>query len=398
MPTSPLPDDGSPAPNRRFNETLMALPPSAIRAFFDLVTQSDDVISLGVGEPDFSTPWGAREHAIFTLEQGATTYTSNSGLLELRTEIARYVEEVFGVSYDPEDEILITVGVSQGLDIAMRSLLNPGDEVVYFEPCYVAYAPMIAMAGGTPVRVDVHFDEDFRIDFDRVEAAITDRTRAMLVNYPNNPTGATFTAEECRRFAELAERHDITIVSDEVYAELTYDQAHFSMPAQPGARERTLLLNGFSKAFAMTGWRIGFAAGPADIIAAMTQIFQYAMLSAPIMSQHAAIEALRRRAQDVPEMVESYNQRRRFFVEGMRAAGIDCHLPEGAFYAFPSVRKFGLSSREFCSRLLEEERIAVVPGNGFGEVGEGFVRCCYAVSLDDIEQAIDGMARLVQRL
>ncbi len=386
------------APQRKLNETLIALPPSAIREFFDLVTASDDIISLGVGEPDFVTPWAVREYAIFTLERGSTTYTSNRGLLELRQEIVRYLDERFGLTYDAETEVLVTVGVSQGLDIAMRTLLNPGDEVVYFEPCYVAYAPMIALAGGVPVRVDVRYEDGFRINFDAVEAAITPRTRAILLNYPNNPTGATFTAEECKRFAAIAEKYDLTIVSDEVYAELTYDQPHFPMPAQPGAYERTVLLSGFSKAFAMTGWRMGYVAGPPDIIAAMTKVFQFSMLSAPIMSQYAACEALRRRQQDVPGMIESYNQRRRYIVEGLREAGLDCHLPEGAFYAFPNVKKFGLTSREFCMRLLKEEKVAIVPGGGFGAIGEGYARCCYAVSIAQIEQAVEKIARFVNRL
>lgn len=386
------------ASTRRLNETLAALAPSAIREFFELVAQSDDIISLGVGEPDFVTPWGVREHAIYKLEHGATTYTSNRGLLELRREIARYLDERFDLSYDPETEILVTVGVSQGLDIAMRALCNPGDEVIYYEPCYVAYRPMIALAGATPVCLNLRPETGFHPDFAELEAAITPRTQAILVNYPGNPTGATFTAEECRRMAEIAARHDLTIVSDEVYAEMTYDQAHIAMPTQEGAAERTLLLSGFSKAFAMTGWRLGYAAGPADVIALMTKCFQYSMLSAPILSQHAGVEALRRRKLDVPEMIESYNQRRRLIVEGFREAGLDCHMPEGAFYAFPSIKKTGLTSREFATRLLREERVAIVPGSGFGPIGEGFMRCCYAVSVQEIEKAVAAIGRFVNRL
>ncbi|MBN1866863.1 aminotransferase class I/II-fold pyridoxal phosphate-dependent enzyme [Candidatus Sumerlaeota bacterium] len=394
----PSPSPTAPRPKREFNQTLMSLAPSAIREFFDLVTESEGIVSLGVGEPDFVTPWDVREHAIYTLERGATSYTSNLGLLELRREIAKYLEERFDLVYDPRTEILVTVGVSQGLDIAMRALLNPGDQVIYHEPCYVAYRPMIALAGGDPVSITVRYEDNFRIDLEKLESLITPRTRALLVNYPCNPTGATFSAEECRRVADIAERHDLTIVSDEVYAEMTYDQPHIAMPTQPGARERTVLLNGFSKAFAMTGWRIGFAAGPADIVAAMTKVFQFAMLSAPIMSQNAAIEALRRRHKDVPEMIEIYNQRRRVIVEGMRAIGIDCHMPEGAFYAFPCIRKFGLSSKDFCVRLLKEEKVAVVPGSGFGGEGEGFIRCAYAAGFDEIEFAIRGMERMINRL
>ena len=383
---------------RRLNETLSGLAPSAIREFFDLVAASSDIISLGVGEPDFVTPWGVREHAIYKLEHGATTYTSNRGLPELRREIARYLEERFDVSYDPDTEILITVGVSQGLDIAMRALCNAGDEVIYYEPCYVAYRPMIALAGATPVCLSLRPETGFHPDFDELEAAITPRTKAILVNYPGNPTGATFTAEECRRFAEIAARHDLTLVSDEVYAELTYDQEHVAMPTQPGAEERTLLLSGFSKAFAMTGWRLGYAAGPADIIALMTKCFQYSMLSAPILSQHAGAEALRRRHSDVPGMTDSYNQRRRLIVEGLREAGLDCHMPEGAFYAFPSIKKTGLTSREFGKRLLDEERVAIVPGSGFGAIGEGYMRCCYAVSVEEIELAVAAIGRFLKRL
>ncbi len=383
---------------RQLNEGLMSLAPSAIREFFDLVTHCDDIISLGVGEPDFVTPWSTREHAIFTLERGATTYTSNKGLPELRRGIAKYLKQVFDVEYDPETEILVTVGVSQGLDIAMRTLLNPGDEVIYFEPCYVAYRPMIVMAGGVPVKVDVKFEDDFRLDFDAIEAAVTDKTRAMLVNYPCNPTGASLTREECEKLVQFAERHDITILSDEVYGELSYENEHVSMASIDGAKERTLHLNGFSKAFAMTGWRIAFAAGPEDIISGMTKLFQYSMLSAPITSQHAAIQAIEHHDVDVPPMVESYRQRRRLIVQGLRDAGLDCHMPEGAFYAFPSIKKTGLSSREFCKRLLHEERIAVVPGSGFGDIGEGYLRCCYAVSVEEIETALKGIKRFVNRL
>ncbi|MFW6303790.1 MAG: aminotransferase class I/II-fold pyridoxal phosphate-dependent enzyme [Candidatus Sumerlaeota bacterium] len=383
---------------RRLNDGLMGLAPSAIREFFDLVTHCDDIVSLGVGEPDFVTPWATREHAIFTLERGATTYTSNKGLPELRRGIAKYLHNIYGVDYDPETEILVTVGVSQGLDLAMRSLLNPGDEVIYFEPCYVAYQPMIVMAGGVPVKIDVKFEEDFRLDFQAIEDAVTDKTRAILVNYPCNPTGASLNREECERLVQVAERHDLVILSDEVYGELSYENEHVSMAGLPGAKDKTLHLNGFSKAFAMTGWRIGFAAGPEDIISAMTKLFQYAMLSAPIMSQHAAIEALDHHDIDVPPMVESYRQRRRLIVHGLREAGLECHMPEGAFYAFPSIRETGLTSREFCTRLLQEERIAVVPGNGFGDIGEGYLRCCYAVSVEEIETALGGIQSFMRRL
>lgn len=384
---------------RRLNRTLMALPPSGIREFFELVIGMDDIVSLGVGEPDFVTPWNVREHAMFTLERGSTSYTSNKGLLELRKEIALYLKNQFGVTYDPVEEILITVGASQGLDLSMRALVNPGDEVIVIEPCYVAYTPMVALAGGVPKIVRLRNENQFHLDLDELKAAITPKTRAIMLNYPSNPTGSTFTGEECRQIAALADERDLMLVSDEIYAELTYDQPHHCMAAMPGARDRTILLNGFSKAFAMTGWRLGFAAGPADVIAAMTKIFQYSMLCAPIMSQNAGIEALRSRAKNVPPMVDTFNQRRHLFVEGLNAIGIPCHMPEGAFYAFPCVKKFGLHSREFCTRLLKEEKVAVVPGTAFSqEGGEDFVRCAYAASFEDLKLALEGMKNLISRL
>lgn len=383
----------------RLNEVLMGLPPSGIREFFDLAMGRDDIVSLGVGEPDFATPWNVREHAMYTVDQGRTTYTPNRGMMELRQAIARYLAERFSVSYDPATEILITVGVSQGVDIAMRAILNPGDEVIGIEPGYVSYLPMVAMAGGITKTVVLRYEDNFRLNFDELEAAITPKTRAIMLNYPNNPTGSTFTPEECRRLAALAEKHDLILVSDEVYAELTYDQEHVCMATQPGARDRTILLNGFSKAFAMTGWRLGFAAGPPEIIAAMTKIFQYSMLSAPTTAQYAGIESLRTRRQNVPPMIEQYNQRRRLIVDGFRSIGVDCHLPEGAFYAFPCIRKFGLKSKEFCVRLLNEEKVAIVPGTAFSaSAGEGFARCSYAASFEKIETALAGIKRLISRL
>ncbi|MFP4380197.1 MAG: aminotransferase class I/II-fold pyridoxal phosphate-dependent enzyme [Candidatus Sumerlaeia bacterium] len=383
----------------RVNEAVVALPPSGIREFFDLVIGMDDLISLGVGEPDFVTPWNVREQAIFTMEKGYTTYTSNKGLLELRREIAKYMEERFDQAYSPEDEVLVTVGASQGLDLSMRAILNPGDEVIVTEPCYVAYTPMVRLAGGVPKILQLKYENTFRLDADELESLITPRTKAMLLNYPCNPTGSTFREEECRRIAEIAEKHDLIMITDEIYAELTYDQEHFCMANMPGARDRTIVLNGFSKAFAMTGWRMGFAAGPPDLIAAMTKIFQYSMLSAPIMSQYAAVEALKSRKRNVPGMIESYHQRRNYFVQGLRDIGIDCHLPEGAFYAFPSIEKFGITAREFCTRLLKEEKVAVVPGSAFtSNGGEKFLRCSYAVSMDELKQALEAMERLIKRI
>jgi aminotransferase len=384
---------------RHLNETLMALPPSGIREFFDLVIGMDDIVSLGVGEPDFVTPWNVREHAMFTLERGATSYTSNRGLLELRKGIAHYLHQRFGVSYNPETEILITVGASQGLDISMRALLNPGDEAIVIEPCYVAYVPMVALAGGIPKIVRLRYENQFRLDIDELRAAVTPRTRVIMLNYPSNPTGGTFTEDECKQIVALAEEHNLTIVSDEIYAEMTYDRKHTCMSSVPGARDRTVVLNGFSKAFAMTGWRLGYAAGPADIIAAMTKVLQYSMLCAPIMSQHAGIEALRSFAKNVPPMIDTFKQRRQLFVDGLNELGIPCHMPEGAFYAFPCVKKFGLHSREFCTRLLKEEKVAVVPGTAFSqEGGEDFVRCAYAASFEDLKFALVGLKRLISRL
>jgi aminotransferase len=395
---SPTPSKAVPKKSR-LNNTLTQLPPSGIREFFELVIGMDDVVSLGVGEPDFVTPWSVREQAMFTLEQGRTSYTSNKGLLALRQEIAKYMDEAYKVSYSPESEILVTVGASQGLDLVMRAILNPGDEVIVIEPCYVAYVPMVAMAGGIPKIVTLKYENNFRLDIRDLRAAVTDRTRAILLNYPSNPTGGTFTRQECEQIAALAVERDLLLISDEIYAELTYDQDHYCMATMPGARERTVILNGFSKAFAMTGWRLGFAAGPEELISGMTKIFQYSMLCAPIMSQYAGIEALQKRKRDVPHMVDIFNQRRRLFVEGLREIGVDCHMPEGAFYAYPCVKKFGVHSKEFCKRLLNEEKIAVVPGTAFcQEGGENFVRCAYAVSFDELKLALEGMQRLISRL
>jgi aminotransferase len=381
----------------RISRVVQSIPPSGIRKFFDIVSQMEDVVSLGVGEPDFVTPWRIREAAIYSLERGFTQYTSNYGLLELRQEVARLLDRRCGVEYRPEGEVLITVGVSEGLDLALRAILNPGDEVLIPEPCYVSYKPCTLFAGGVPVTVVSHADTGFRVRIEELEKRVTSRTRALLINFPNNPTGATFRRQDLERLAELARRHDLIVISDEIYSELTYDSRHVSLATLPGMQERTILLNGFSKAFAMTGWRIAYAAGPADLIGAMTKIHQYTMLCASIVAQKAALEACRAGEADMESMVAEYNERRRFFVQGLNNIGLECLLPEGAFYAFPSIRSTGLTGEQFAERLLHEERVAVVPGTAFGESGEGHVRCSYAASIEQIREALVRMERFVDR-
>jgi aminotransferase len=379
---------------------VAAIPRSGIRDFFELVQGRDDVISLGVGEPDFATPWNIREAAIYSLEKGQTTYTSNLGLLSLRKSIARYVEGFFGVSYDPAREVLVTVGVSEAIDIALRALLNPGDEVIYHEPCYVSYSPSILLAHAVPVPVVTTKEHGFSLKPEAVAAAITPKTRVIMLNFPTNPTGACATREDLEGIAKLAIKHDLVVLTDEIYSELRYDDSdpHVSIAALPGMRERTILLHGFSKAFAMTGFRLGYACAPQPIIEAMMKIHQYAMLCAPIMSQNAAIEALENGHQAMMEMRASYHQRRDYLVRRLNETGLDCHTPGGAFYVFPDVRSTGLSSKEFATRLLEEENVACVPGSAFGASGEGFLRCCYATAFEDIRTATERIARFVGRL
>jgi len=381
----------------RVAEVVQNIPPSGIRRFFDIVSQMEDVISLGVGEPDFVTPWRIREAAIYSLERGYTQYTSNWGLLELREEIAKLLGRRYGVEYRPEGEVLVTVGVSEGLDLALRAILNPGDEVLIPEPCYVSYRPCTAFAGGVPVPIGSDASTGFRVRVEALEAAITPRTRAILLNFPNNPTGATLRRADLEKIAALAERHDLIVLSDEIYAELTYDGAHTCFASLPGMQNRTILFNGFSKAYAMTGWRIAYAAGPPDLIGAMTKIHQYTMLCAPITAQKAALEACRGGDQEMEAMVAEYEQRRRFFVKGLNEIGLETLMPEGAFYVFPSIRSTGLSCEEFAERLLMEERVAVVPGTAFGDGGEGHVRCSYASSIENIREAVVRMERFVAR-
>lgn len=381
---------------------VAGIPRSGIREFFDLVQGVPGVISLGVGEPDFVTPWEIREAAIYSLERGKTSYTSNYGLELLRRKIAAYVQDFFHVSYNPLDEILVTVGVSEAIDLALRALLNPGDEVIYHEPCYVSYAPSVTMAHGVPVSVITRKEDGFALRADAVEAAITPRTKVLMLNFPTNPTGATSDPVELKKIAALCEKHNIVILSDEIYSELHYDDEHLhlSIASLPGMKERTLLLHGFSKAFAMTGFRLGYACGPEPLISAMMKIHQYSMLCASITSQEAAIEALSNTnvAQAVLKMKDSYRSRRDYLVARLNEIGMDCHLPGGAFYVFPDISKFGLTSKEFSRRLLEQEKVAAVPGTAFGPSGEGFLRCCYATAFEQIKEATHRMERFVKTL
>jgi aminotransferase len=373
------------------------IPRSGIRDFFEIVQSMKDVISLGIGEPDFVTPWHIREAAVYSLEKGRTGYTSNLGAPRLRRAIASYVEKHFSVEYNPHDEIIVTVGVSEAIDIALRALLNPGDEVLYHEPCYVSYSPSILLAGGVPVPVATRAEEEFSLKASDLEKAVTPRTRVLMLNFPTNPTGAVMPLEELKKIAAFAEKHDLVVLTDEIYSELTYDEVtHHSIAALPGMKERTIFLHGFSKAFAMTGWRIGYACGPADIIEAMMKIHQYSILCAPIMAQEAAIEALERGARSMERMKEEYRLRRNFIVSSLNEAGISCHLPKGAFYVFPDIRGTGLASREFSLKLLETKNVAVVPGTAFGPSGEGYVRCSYATALDQIKIAAERIADFVR--
>ena len=376
-------------PQKPLSRVVEACPPSGIRKFFDLAQTMSGVISLGVGEPDFPTPWGVRESAIHALTRGATTYTSNSGLLELRELVCADLAGRCGVTYRPADECLVTSGVSEGLDLALRALLNPGDEVIVPEPCYVAYQPCVAFAGGVPVPVAMDPAEGYRLDADRIAAAVTPRTKAVLFGSPSNPTGAAQSADDLTALAALAEREDFWLVSDEIYDRLTYAGHHTSTAAVDGAWDRTVLLGGFSKSYAMTGWRVGYVCAPESLAALMHRIHQYTMLCAPHVSQVAAVEALRGAEPEVTEMVADYDRRRRLFVKGLDELGLMCPEPGGAFYAFPSIRASGLSSQDFAEQLLNEQKVAVVPGDVFGPSGEGHVRCSYATALPLLEQALE---------
>lgn len=377
---------------------VAAIPRSGIREFFDLVHGRPDVISLGVGEPDFVTPWHIREAAIYALERGRTSYTSNLGLLKLREAISQYVKHKFGPSYNPINQILVTVGVSEALDLALRAILDPGDEVIYHEPCYVSYSPSIVLARGVPVPVSCRAEDGFALDAAAIEKAITPRTKAVVLNFPTNPTGGTMTPSALEKVAEVIKQHNLLAITDEIYSELTFEGTHTSLVSFPGMAERTILLHGFSKAYAMTGFRLGYACGPAPLIEAMMKIHQYSMLCASIVSQEAAFEAIRNGDADVIEMREHYRARRNFIVSAFREMGLPCQMPRGSFYAFPSIRGTGLSSKEFAVRLLKDQGVACVPGDAFGPSGEGHVRCCFATSLEKLEQAVERIKRFLTKL
>ena len=379
------------------SQKVNSIPSSGIRKFFDLLSSMEGVISLSIGEPDFVTPWHIREAATFSLEKGYTMYTSNYGLLELRQELAKYLELHYGVSYHPEHEILITVGSSEGLDLAMRAILNPGDEVIIPDPCYVAYSPCIVLAGGIPIMVPTSRENNFAIKTSDIEPRITKRTKAILIGYPANPTGAIMPKEELAKIAKLARQYNLLVMSDEIYARLVYDVEHTCFTSLPEMKEQAILLSGFSKTYAMTGWRIGYAAANSQFIEAMTRIHQYTMLCAPIMTQMAAIEALKSGEGDIEVMVKEYDRRRRIIVKGLNEIGLPCFEPKGAFYAFPSIKATGMTSEEFAEKLLLEEKVAVIPGSTFGQCGEGFIRCSYATSLPNIEEALKRMGRFVNK-
>ena len=379
----------------RLSSTVAGLPKSGIRDFFDIVAQMDDVISLGVGEPDFTTPWHVREGAIYSLEQGQTGYTSNLGMPKLRNRISTYVERFFKVSYNPDNEILITVGVSEALDLVVRALCNPGDEVIYHEPCYVSYRPLIQLAHAVPVIAETKAEDGFRVTAASLRPLITDKTKILMLNFPNNPTGGALRAEDVKEIAELAIEKDLIVVTDEIYAELTYDREHVSIASMPGMKERTVFLHGFSKALAMTGWRIGYACAPAELTEAMMKIHQYTMLCAPVMSQQAAYEALQHPEEDIAVMKESYWRRRNFMHSAFTEMGMTCNKPDGAFYMFPEVRQFGMTAKDFALKFLDAHQVAAVPGTAFGECGEGHLRCCYATSMEELEIAMERMKRFI---
>ena len=379
-------------------DNVRAIPRSGIRDFFDIVQGMKDVISLGVGEPDFVTPWHIREAAIYALERGRTSYTSNLGLLKLREAIAVSLEKHFQVKYDPRTQIIIAVGVSEAMDIAIRAITNPGDEIIYHEPCYVSYAPTISLAYGKPVAVACDASNGFAVTAEAIAKVITPKSKALLLNFPTNPTGGTMTREELLKIADLVKRHNLLVLTDEIYSELTFEGEHVSIASLPGMLERTIFLHGFSKAYAMTGFRIGYACGPTPLIDAMMRIHQYSMLCASIISQEAALEAIQHGEVDTGSMRDQYRLRRNYIVKSLNDIGLPCHLPRGSFYAFPSIRSTGLTSKEFAVRFLEQEKVACVPGSAFGASGEGFLRCCFATSLPQIETAMERMNRFVKGL
>ncbi|MEM1158552.1 MAG: aminotransferase class I/II-fold pyridoxal phosphate-dependent enzyme [Verrucomicrobiota bacterium] len=379
-------------------EHIRNIPRSGIRDFFEIVQSMEDVISLGIGEPDFVTPWHIREAAIYALEKGKTGYTSNLGSPQLRREISKYVGKQFGMSYDPKSEILVSVGVSEALDIALRAVLNPGDEVLFHEPCYVSYHPSVLLAHGVAVGVPTRAELNFSLTVEDLIPYVSDKTKVLMLNFPTNPTGATMSPEDLDKIAEFCVERDILVITDEIYSELTYEGQHESIATRPGMRERTIFLHGFSKAFAMTGFRVGYACAPVELTEAMMRIHQYSMLCASIISQEAATEALRNGGPAVKEMRDSYQQRRNYLAAKLNQIGLKCQLPRGSFYLFPSIKATGLSSRDFSLKLLEEKKVAVVPGDAFGASGQGFVRCSFATSMEEIEAAAENMAEFVKGL
>ena len=380
------------------SKTITTIEPSGIRKFFDIVSEMDDAISLGVGEPDFDTPWHIRDEGIYSLEKGRTFYTSNAGLKELKIEISKYLDRRFGLSYDYNKEMLVTVGGSEAIDIAMRAMLDPQDEVLIPQPSYVSYVPCCVLANGTPVPIELKAENEFRLTAEELEAAITPKTKLLVMPFPNNPTGAVMEKKDLEAVAEVVKKHDLFVLSDEIYAELTYLDNHVSIASIPGMRERTIVINGFSKSHAMTGWRLGYACGPEVIIKQMLKIHQFAIMCAPTTSQYAAVEALRNGDEDVAMMREEYNGRRRYVLERFKEMGLSCFEPFGAFYAFPCIKDLGMTSDEFATKLLQTKKVAVVPGTAFGACGEGFLRISYAYSLDDLKEALGRLGSFIQRL
>ena len=379
-------------------DKVVEIKPSGIRKFFDIVSEMEDAISLGVGEPDFDTPWHIRAEGISSLEKGRTFYTSNAGLKDLKIEICNYIKRKQGVSYNYADEVLVTVGGSEAIDMGLRAMINPGDEVLIPQPSYVSYEPCAILAGATPVIIDLKAENDFRLTAAEILEHVTDKTKVLILPFPNNPTGAILEQKDLEEIAKVVIEKDIFVMSDEIYAELTYKEKHVSIASIPGMKERTILINGFSKAYAMTGWRLGYACGPANIIGQMTKIHQFAIMCAPTTSQYAAVEALRNGDADVEEMKDSYNQRRRFLMHAFKKMGLECFEPFGAFYVFPCIKEFGMTSDEFATRFLEEERVAAVPGTAFGNSGEGFLRISYAYSLETLKTAMERLERFVDKL
>ena len=380
------------------SDKITTIKPSGIRKFFDIVNEMEDAISLGVGEPDFDTPWHIRDEGIYSLEKGRTFYTSNAGLKELRTEIVRYIQRTQGVSYDPMKEVLVTVGGSEAIDLALRAMVNPGDEVLIPQPSYVSYEPCAILADAVPVIIELKEENEFRLTARELQDAITDKTKILVLPFPNNPTGAIMEKRDLEEIAEVVKEKDLFVISDEIYAELTYKEKHVSIASLPGMKERTILINGFSKAYAMTGWRLGYACAPAVIMEQMIKIHQFAIMCAPTTSQYAAVEALKNGDDDVAQMRESYNQRRRYLMHAFHEMGLKCFEPYGAFYVFPCIKEFGMTSEEFAERLLREEKVAVVPGTAFGDCGEGFLRISYAYSLDNLKIAMEKIGHFISRL